>query len=461
MTADAATLNLRSVFELDFGQQLGQLRAAPLTLADGQQAIVAVYAADFDVDPYIEMFFFPTDTPKLAVFTATGELLWTRDLGRGVVPGMWFLPVLPFDLDGDGVDEIWFVNNTDPQHPLGLSNYVLERVNPATGQSTGQWPWPNRLDWLQTLSHRFRHFLVGGHVRGEPVLITAQGTYQDMALQAWRPDMSRRWEHYIPKDGPGGRGSHMCPIVDLDGDGVDHLLWGERCLSLDTGQQRWCADEHHYNGHSDVIQPFFDPDGRRWLVYTTREGAGNTSPRVACFDDKGRRVWGAVDRGHMDMGWIARVGPQPRLIAMAIRIGKKTCGPDGRFHSQMDRFLFDAVTGEHVELGLDPYRTVPVDLTGSGSHVFVRGLASGDGKVFDETGRELADIGGPVALTCKLTDHGGEQLLSYHKDGVVRMWANPAASDSDIAARRFASRFYRANRRLTATGSNLGVTSGA
>ncbi|MGH2371025.1 MAG: hypothetical protein ACRDI2_22845, partial [Chloroflexota bacterium] len=249
-------IRLEPVLELSLGSQVGQLRAAPVRLGQGgPRAFLAVYGADFDVDPYVEMFFYPTDTLKLVVFTAEGEVLWRRDLGRGVVPGIWFCPVLPFDLDGDDVDELWFVNNLNTQHPLGLSGYRLERLDARTGETTGQWPWPN-LGGQQSLSHQFRNFITGGHVRGEPVLVTAQGTYHGMFLQAWRPSMAPRWEVRIAADAPGARGSHMCAIADLDGDGAQELLWGERCIELDTGRERFCADREAYRGHSDIVQPF-------------------------------------------------------------------------------------------------------------------------------------------------------------------------------------------------------------
>ena len=142
---EAKRLRLEPRLELSLGSPVGQLRAAPVCLGEGgPRALLAVYCADFDVDPYVEMFFFPTDTLKLALFTQAGQILWRRDLGPAVVPGVWFCPVLPFDLDGDGCDEIWFVNNLDPQHPLGLSHYCLERIDARTGETTGQWPWPNR-----------------------------------------------------------------------------------------------------------------------------------------------------------------------------------------------------------------------------------------------------------------------------------------------------------------------------
>ena len=41
---------------------------------------------------------------------------------------MWFCPVFPFDLDGDGADEIWFVDNVDSDHPLSLRGQRLARL---------------------------------------------------------------------------------------------------------------------------------------------------------------------------------------------------------------------------------------------------------------------------------------------------------------------------------------------
>src|SRR5476649_480155 len=100
-------ISIKCLLDLNLGQPIGQLRATDVKLGhDAPPAILAVYCADFDVDPYTEMFFFPSDTLKFALFTADGQILWRRDLGKAVVPGMWFCPFHAMDLDGDGVDEI-------------------------------------------------------------------------------------------------------------------------------------------------------------------------------------------------------------------------------------------------------------------------------------------------------------------------------------------------------------------
>ncbi|MCW8132839.1 MAG: hypothetical protein KIS92_21005 [Planctomycetota bacterium] len=452
--------DLRAFAEIDLGSKIGQLRAAPVNLGPGApKAVLAAYCADFDVDPYIEMFFFPSDTLKLALFTETGEVLWRRDLGRAVVPGMWFCPVFPFDLDGDGVDEIFFVNNLDPQHPLGLSSYRLERLDAATGRTTGQWPWINR-NAHENLSHTYRHFVFGGMAGSERVLVTAQGTYEDMHLQGWRPDLSPRWETKIGKHDPGARGSHKCPITDFDGDGIEEVMWGERCIRLSDGKELFCADRESYRGHSDVIDPVIDRATGRWFFYTCRESDHQAAPRVCLYDHQGRRVWGALDHGHIDMGWCARLGDRGEHVSMAIRIGKKTCGPDGRFHQGMEEFTYETLTGKELKLPFSVYRTVPVDFDGDGLHELVRGIASGNGEALDRNGRVLAQLGAPVALAQKFTGRPGEQVLAYYPGGHVRIWGDARAEDSDAARARYAHPFYAANARLTSTGSNLGTLAG-
>jgi hypothetical protein len=464
-------IQLEPLLEFSLGSPIGQLRAMPVRPGDvaprgvAPRAFLLAYCADFDVDPYIEMFFYPTDTLKLVLVTERGEELWRRDLGPGVVPGIWFCPVFPFDLDGDGVDEIWFVNNVNVDHPLGLSGYRLERLDARTGETTGQWPWPAHGP-RRTLSHTFRNFILGGQANGAPVLVTAQGTYGDMFLQGWNPGMSSRWEHTVAESDPGARGSHMCPVVDLNDDGVDELLWGERCIELDAGQELFCADRETYRGHSDIVQPVLDRATGRWSFYTCRESDPLAAPRVAFYDDRGRRIWGAVDRGHIDMGWVARLGDAGELVASAVRIGHKICGPDGRYHTGMTEFILDALTGELLREGepeaLDwsTYGTIPADLDGNGVHELVRGRASRNGEVLDRHGTVLGTVGAPVAMACKFLDRPGEQLLAYYPDGTVRAWGDQNAQDTPRALARYAHPFYRSSQRLFGVGYNLTVLGG-
>ncbi len=467
MSQAANSIDLQPLIEVDFGQRIGQCRAVPVWLgATRGQAILAAYAAEFDVDPSPDMFFFPKDTLKLVLFDAAGTVIWRRDLGPNVIPGMWFCPVLPLDLDGDGAEEIWLVDHEGDGHPLSPGGFRLARLDPLTGQPTGSWPWPRVPD--APMYQMYRNFLAGGYVHGQPVLVTARGTYSHMDLAAYNGDMSVRWQREIPRDEPGARGSHMCPVLDINNDGVDELPWGERCIALGSGEELFCGDRNVYRGHSDVIQPMWDRQADAWRIFTCRESDPEAQPRIVMFDDKGERLWGQIDRGHIDMGWTARLREDGSHLAMGIRIGGKTCGADGRFHQEIDPFVFDARDGSPVELPFEVYRTIPVDLDGDGRHELVYGVPGGDGRVIDAAGNEVGSVAGGskdqfggVAVAAKLFDRPGEQLLTYHRDGKLRVWGDRNAADSPPATQRYASTLYRSSLRLFATGWNICHLAGA
>ncbi len=449
-TANAA-IDLHVVLEWNLGTTLGQCRAVPVDLGDREGLFVA-YCEDAEIDPYVEMFFFPKHPLKITVLALDGTHVWHKELGPGVIPGIWFTPFFPFDLDGDGADEIWFVNNVDEEHPLSLRGRRLERLDARTGKTLGRTPWP-AVDRNQSPSHTFRNFILGGHVKGRPVLVTAQGTYGPMTLQAWNPDLSLRWEHKIEGDTPGARGSHMCPIVDINHDGTDEIFWGERCIEMDTGKELFCGDRDSYRGHSDVVQPVLDRTTNRWFLFTCRESGG--APRVALFDDTGRRIWGDLKEGHMDMGWTARLSEDGAPTAMAIRIGSKSAGQKGFFRKGVEEFTYNAFTGAKRELPFSIFCTLPVDLNGDGIHELIRGLAEGGGAVVDNTGKTIGNIGGHVAMASKFLDRPGEQVLCYYPDGTIRIWSDRNAADTPAAKARYSHPFYRTNQRLTATGYNL------
>ena len=79
---------------------------------------------------------------------------------------------------------------------------------------------------------------------------------------------------------------------------------------------------------------------------------------------------------------------------------------------------------------------------------------------FAQTTIDLCATTGTVAMAAKLVDHPGEQLLVYRDDGTVSILADRNAEDSDTARKRYEHPTYRANRRLTSTGSNLIAVAG-
>ncbi len=442
-------ISLASVCSLQLTSKAGQLRLKRVSLGPDQPtAFLAAHSADFDVDPYIEMFFFPTDNLHLTLFTDKGEIIWTRDLGPGVIPGMHFTPFHTADFDNDGTDEIYLVTNINTSHPLSLDGRRLQRLDVLTGIENGMWDWP-KYGGRSNLSHTFRNFIFSAAAGDKPVLITAQGTYEDMYLQGWTgKDLESLWQIMIPK-GEGCRSAHGVHLVDIDNDGIDEFFWGERCLKSSDGSELWCAEKETYTGHSDVNVPVLDENGN-WFMYTCRE-SGKGPFRVNLFDSSGERVWGDLEEGHIDMGWVARLGDEGKT-AMAARIGRKTCGPEGRFHEGTEFFLYNAFTGERVEHTFDPYKTLPVDLNGDGRHELVQGQPSGKGEVFDRFGKHAGNIRGTVAMARKILDLPGEHLITYQEDGTVEFLADVNAEDSDEALARYSHPHYE----KASSGTGLG-----
>jgi hypothetical protein len=455
LTGNAQQYDLQAITEIKLGHSLGQLRAVPISLGKNYpKAIAAMYSEDAEIDPYIGMFFFPKHTLKVMLFDVSGKIIWKRDIGDGMVPGVWFSPLFAFDLDEDGKDELWIINNKDPEHPLDFRKYVIEKLDPQTGKTTGQWPWPQP-EQPQSLSHTYRHFIMGGYVKGKPVLITAQGTYDAMAIQGWNADMTQRWEHKIAAGAKGCAGSHVTPVVDINQDGIDDLMWGERCIELDKGTQLFCADEDVWEGHSDIIQPILNRENNKWSFFTCRETHLTLSPRVVMYDDKGKRVWGHLDEGHIDTGWAARIGTNGEHIVLGVKVGEKVRTAEGERRTGVVENTFEAFSGKKIELGFNVYTSIPVDLNGDGIHELVKGYFEGDGTVLDRNGKMIGNIGGHSAMASKFTDLPGEQILSYSKDGVINIWADRNASDTDQAKKRYNHPFYKINQLQTGNGYNL------
>jgi len=461
-----ATGDIRPLLDTRVADGIGQLRVVPVALPD-EDALLLVHSEDGNHDPAPNHFGFPEDTLTLTLLDVDGTVRWETDLGKGVVPGVWFCPVYPFDLDGNGAEEIWCLTTADPDHQFNTTAHRLTRVEAATGEISGRWDWPRYPPGRQSL--KFRNFILGGRVGDDPVLVTAQGTYADMSLQGWNADMSRRWSVEIPahdpdffepiggrdwtvetgQTAPGARGSHMCPVLDIDDDGDDELLWGERLIELDTGEERWCADRDTWFGHSDVVQPTYDRERDAWTIFTCRESYTDVAPRVAAYDADGERLWGDVDEGHMHVGWTARLGPDGDHVAMAGR-NKQAA------YEEMDEFLWDAATGTPREVEYPVYSTVPVDLDGDGRHELVSRMFGREGRVVDRHGDHLGTLEGHVAHSqpSKLLDHPGEQVVTYTDGGRVRVWGDRDAEDSAAARERYAHPYYRKSQRLSAVGYN-------
>ncbi|MFB2121268.1 pectate lyase [Parapedobacter sp. 2B3] len=443
-------IDLYPVLEFPLGADAGDVKAVPVQLSPEEAGILVVYNSGRGVgSPNPQFFVFPDGTYNFVLFDSKGRELWRKDLGKHVIPDGNFCPVFPFDLDGDGAEEIWFVNNTDKYRPLASKKYVVEKLDPATGNSLGSFPFPMISD-KQPMGNLFRLFLMGGYASGKPVLLTGQGTYAygPMAVHAYNPDLSERWRLEIPVGAKGARGSHMSPMVDMDNDGDDELLWGERCIRISDGSYLFVADYDRYTGHSDVVQPVMNRKEKRWYLYTCRENG--EQPRLVFFNDKGERIWTDLT-GHVDIGWVATFSPKGKVVAAAYEIDRKFADGFEWVRTNGREYFYDVFTGERLDPPFEGFvASIPVDVNGDGVHELFSGgkLYSYDGSV-----TELPHRGGLI-LASKLTDHPGEHLLTIDREGMIRIWVDRNADDTEVAKWRYSHPFYKRNQKLTASGSN-------
>lgn len=446
-------MDLQKLENYRLSMHSGYIHSASVKLRD-RDATLIVYSSNKGVDPGEELFNIEdVGRMHLALYERSGELIWDKELPKGVLSGIWWVPVVPFDMDQDGEDEIYFVNNTGA--PFSFMHRKLERLNAATGEVTGSWPWPwNTFEERMSLCYRF--YIVAGYAHGEPVLVTCQGTYGNMYLQGWNNDHQPRWELVIRADDPGPRASHVTPVIDINGDGVDELLWGERVISLDDGRELFDYAPD-YTGHSDVIIPFLDYKKNEWYLFTCREGDDERpegNDRVVTFKAGGEKAWADLKKGHMHTAWVANVLDGHGKIVMAMR--EHFVPDDVGFNHEIDGcFYYDAYTGEKVDFSLPckGYECVPVDLDGDGYHEFYVHRGELAGTVLDRFGKEIGKLSGWPVRIGKIAEASGEQIMLTNGDEVM-LWGDKDAVESPLFKRRYETPYLTFMQKLMATGYN-------
>lgn len=452
-------MNIVTLKEFDLGIPAEQVRSVPVTMGPDREGVLFAYSMDEGVDPGEEYYHHPKDTLKLAFFDENGTKLWTKDLGQGVIPGIWFCPVISLDLNQDGVDEIYFLNNINPEAPFSFIYRKLEAIDPISGETIGRWDWPqNTFEERLSLSYRF--YLVAGYSHGEPVLITSQGTYGDMYLQGYGSGMVKKWETVIRDSDPGPRASHLTPVLDFNDDGVDELFWGERLLSVEDGHEVLCCDKYSYRGHSDIIIPFLDFETEEKYIFTCREGDERKGvPRVVTFHEDGSRAWTALEKGHMHFAWLATVGEngQYRRVIMAMDLIRYP-GENGLVTEDPVEYYFDAYTGERVEMKLPCFGAwlFPIDINGDGYSEFYCSEGEDEGWLFDQNGNKIKKLEGMQVKNGQiLKKFECEQLMLADSNGIVRVYGDAEPKTSEIFKKRHSYKGYHAfQQRLMASGYN-------
>ncbi len=212
-----------------------------------------------------------SDTFKLEAYRHDGAFLWRKDLGWNIELGIWYSPMVVFDLDGDGKAEIALKTApTDADH-RDAEGHVLTGpeycsiLDGRTGQEITRVDWiarGNVADWGDKSGNRASRHLIGvAYLDGKkPSVVVHRGTYTTMRVDTYNlvdRQLRRLWSWNGDEENPRvrGQGMHGMKVVDADDDGRDELILGSAALD-DNGKLLWNTGL----GHPDVVYVAdFDP----------------------------------------------------------------------------------------------------------------------------------------------------------------------------------------------------------
>lgn len=265
---------------------------------------------DFNVDPFVmgKGYWKPSPEPyKLDAYRHDGTFLWRYDMGPGIETGIWYSPIVVYDLDGDGKAEVYCkAGPVDPaeivRHPDGMvmggPEFVV-KLDGATGRELARVPWPDRAGIkdrgrdgeLHDYNMISRNLLGVAYLDGKrPHLIVERGTYSLIKIRAFDPGLNLVWSVDTKDDYASfaGQGTHGMQVADIDDDGRDEVIIGSAALDHD-GRPLWSTGRGHpdacYVGHIDPNRPgkqiYYGIEGRR-----PRDGLALVDART------GKTIWG-------------------------------------------------------------------------------------------------------------------------------------------------------------------------
>ena len=450
-------MNIQPLKEFRLGVAARHVRCVEVDLGT-DTGFVFAYSETLNVDPCgITCYTHPM---KLACYGSDGQQIWKKELTMGTIPGVWTNPFIALDLDKDGVDEIFYVENQSDVI-LEAGKTVVKRINGATGREIGSYHFPAHNNQWERLCHAYRYQLFGGYVDGEPVFVMQQGTYRDMFFQCYNSDMSLRWERKI-EYGDGPRASHCALVYDYNDDGKDEVIFGERIMSLDTGEDTVVLGKD-FGGHSDVTNVFTDPKtGKRYIFCCREDGDYDGCPRALTYDMDGNVIWKDIysdewghyiDDAHMHVGYVFNLENGKKAAYAWRRRIKKQLTED---------CLYDALTGEKIDSPLKGLLKAasPIDINGDGVSEF---LISGGGvlppdevtplRIMGSNGNTAKYIGGNTVTVGKWFGFAGEQVMvNYPNEQVVRIWGDLDAVDGETIKKKYSNGYHKFMNKMKGNG---------
>jgi rhamnogalacturonan endolyase len=254
---------------------------------------------DFNTDPYQQPGYWKKSetTYKLEAYTHDGQFLWRYDMGWAIEAGIWYSPIVVYDLNGDGKAEVFCkAGEGDPREPTGHVKSGPEYCVMLDGMSG---KIVKRLDWLsrdgfEDYNYYCRNLLGIGYLDGKrPHLIIERGTYTIIKIQTYDPDLKPVW--YWEASGEyknyRGQGMHGMHTADVDDDGKDEIVIGAAVID-DNGKGLW----NTRLGHPDVCYVAdINPNIPGLEIFYGIE-PGKKSNTVCLVEAKtGKMIWGSPE----------------------------------------------------------------------------------------------------------------------------------------------------------------------
>lgn len=280
-------------------------------------------------------------TYKIDAYLSDGTFLWTKDLGPGIEPGVWYSPFVIYDLNGDGKAEIAIktgpADARDPNGRVTSGQEWVSILDGMTGEEIAKADWIARGESFGDYNRNNRYQMAVAYLDGKtPCLITEKGTYRRMVADAWQLKDNRleklwRWDGDEENPVIRSQGAHHILVCDVDSDGRDEIILGSAVLD-DNGTLLWSAGL----GHPDKIYVTdIDPSRPGLEVFFACE-VWHENNGVSVRDAKtGQEIWGINKKTyHVGDGMVTDLDTShPGLECFATEDSKG---------GSTDKYMFDA-----------------------------------------------------------------------------------------------------------------------